>query len=99
MKHAGPDTLAHLAALRAALRGLPGLAERRPGCFYRRGQAFLHFHDDAAGRFADVRLAGPHFTRLAVTDAAGQADLLRRVQQALRPPTASVGHTPGQPIL
>ena len=91
MKHAGPDTLAHLAPLLAALRGLPGLAERRPGCFYRRGQAFLHFHDDATGLFADVRLAGPDFTRLAVTDAAGQAALLHRVQQALTPPAASAG--------
>lgn len=91
MKHAGPDTLAHLAPLQAALRGLPGLAERRPGCFYRRGQAFLHFHEDAAGLFADVRLAGPDFTRLAVTDAAGQAALLHRVQQALTPQAASAG--------
>ena len=91
MKHAGPDTLAHLAPLLAALRGLHGLAERRPGCFYRRGQAFLHFHEDAAGLFADVRLAGPDFTRLAVTDAAGQAALLHRVQQALTPQAASAG--------
>lgn len=91
MRHAGPDTLAHLAPLLATLRGLRGLAERRPGCFYRRGQAFLHFHDDAAGQFADLRLAGPDFTRLAVTDAAGQAALLHRVQQALTPPAASAG--------
>lgn len=91
MKHASPDTLAQLAALLAALRGLPGLAERRPGCFYRRSQAFLHFHDDATGLFADVRLAGPGFTRLPVADAAGQAALLQRVGQALTAPAASAG--------
>ena len=34
---------------------LDGLTERTPGTFYRRSRAFLHFHADPAGIFADVR--------------------------------------------
>lgn len=91
MKHAGPATLQALAPLLADLRALPSLVERRPGCFYRRGQAWLHFHDDPAGVFADVRLAGPDFTRLRVSEPAEQAALLALVRQA-------VGKVPGSKI-
>ncbi len=57
MKHAGAAALARLADLLAALRRRRGLVEKRPGVFYRRGRAFLHFHEDPAGLFADVRPA------------------------------------------
>lgn len=86
MRHAGADTLAALSPLLAALRRLPGLVERRPGVFYRRGRACLHFHDDAAGVFADLRLDGPDFTRWRVSGAAEQAALLAQLQLALAAP-------------
>ena len=37
--------------------------------FYRRSAAFLHFHEDPAGFFADVRI-GPGWLRLPATTAA-----------------------------
>lgn len=86
MKHASAASLLPLAGLLAALRALqatPALVERRPGCFYRRGQAFLHFHEDPGGLFADVRLQGIAFSRWRVSDPAEQAALLARVRQAL----------------
>lgn len=83
MKHASPATLAALAPLLLAVRALPGLVERRPGCFYRRSQAFLHFHDDPAGMFADVRLAGDAFSRWRVSELAEQAALLARLRAVL----------------
>jgi hypothetical protein len=83
MKHAGSDTLAALAPLLARLRALPGLAERTHGCFYRGATAFLHFHDDAAGPFADVRLAPGAFTRLRVATAAEQDALVVAVAGCL----------------
>ena len=46
MKHAGPSALAEMDALLGELRKLEGLTERRPGVFYRRSRAFLHFHED-----------------------------------------------------
>ncbi len=83
MQHATATTLHQLAALLAALRTLPGLVEKRPGCFYRRGRAWLHFHDDPAGVFADVRLHGDNFTRLRVSQPCEQVALLDAVWVAL----------------
>jgi len=40
--------------------------------FYRGGRAFLHFHEDSAGLFADVRPAGPDFERFRVETEAEQ---------------------------
>lgn len=83
MKHAGPQTLAALGPLLSEIRGQPGLVERTPGAFYRRSRAYLHFHEDAAGCvFADIKLDGAAFTRLRVTTAAEQRQLLALVAQA-----------------
>jgi hypothetical protein len=71
-----------LASLLAEVRALPGLVERKPGIFYRRSQAFLHFHEDAEGLFADVKLSGPKFTRFRVSTAEEQALLARALHEA-----------------
>lgn len=82
MKHAGPAALEALAPLLALLRSRADLVERTPGCFYRRSQAFLHFHEDPAGLFVDVKLEGKSFTRLRVSTPAEQAALWERVSRA-----------------
>jgi hypothetical protein len=82
MKHAGPRTLALISPLLEQLRARPALREKRPGVFYRRSRAFLHFHDDPSGTFADVRLAD-EFVRLPVTSSSQQADLLDRIDDCL----------------
>jgi hypothetical protein len=82
MRHAGPDTLARIAPLLAELRRRTVLRERRPGIFELKSRAFLHFHDDPAGVFADVRLA-EDFVRLPVTSRSQQADLLDRIDDCL----------------
>ena len=82
MKHAGPDCLARISTLLAELRDRPVLRERRPGVFELKSRAFLHFHDDPAGIFADVRLADD-FIRLPVTSRSQQADLLDRIDDCL----------------
>ena len=81
MKHAGPVTLASLAPLLRQLRSVDGLTERKPGVFYLRSQAFLHFHEDPAGIFVDVKLDGSSFERLALRTAADRADLHKKVAQ------------------
>ena len=83
MKHAGAATLNALEPLLAQLRALPGIVERTPGCFYRGGAAFLHFHDDPGGVHADVRIAPPGFTRLRVESEEEGEALLARVAAAL----------------
>ena len=52
MKHAGPAALDDLRELIATIQ-LRGPKERSPGVFYRGGKAWLHFHEDKAGLFAD----------------------------------------------
>ena len=86
MRHARAPTLALLAVLLDGLRRLPGMVERQPGIFYRRSQSFLHFHEDPAGLFADLRLAaGEDFTRFQVDSAVQQAALLAAVKATLAP--------------
>ena len=82
MKHAGPRTLARISPLLEELRARPVLRERRPGVFYIKSRAFLHFHDDPRGIFADVRLAD-EFVRLPVTSSSQQSDLLGRIDDCL----------------
>lgn len=85
MKHAGPETFAQLRDLLADLRTLPGLTERKTGTFYRGSKAFLHFHEDPAGPFVDVRFsADGNFERLRVRTATDKKALLRRVRAATR---------------
>lgn len=77
MKHAGPAVLDSIEPLLAQLRALPGLTEKSRGAFYRKSRAFLHFHEDPKGLFADIRMAdGSDFERLDVTSDAARADLV-----------------------
>jgi hypothetical protein len=82
MKHAGPDALDRLEPLLAALRDLPGLREKTRGTFYRRSRAFLHFHEDPAGLFVDVRY-DVDFERVRVTTEAERERFLRQVRDAV----------------
>lgn len=83
MKHATSVALDELEPLLAQLRALQGLQERSRGVFYRRSKAFLHFHEDPAGLFADVRNASGDFDRIKVSDGEGQGALLALVAQRL----------------
>jgi hypothetical protein len=76
MKHATPAALDQLEPLLAELRTL-GLTEKSRGVFYRRSRAFLHFHEDPKGLFADIRdPSGADFERVDVTQADGRERLL-----------------------
>ena len=82
MKHATDDALDRLEPLLGRLRALDGLRERTRGTFTHRSRAFLHFHEDRAGLFADVRLAGD-FERHEVTTAAQQSRLATTIERHL----------------
>jgi hypothetical protein len=82
MKHAGSGTLVRIEPLLEELRARSALRERRPGVFELRSRAFLHFHDDPSGVFADVRLADD-FVRMRVTTRAEQSELLDRIDDCL----------------
>ncbi|MBI3271361.1 MAG: hypothetical protein HYZ53_20385 [Planctomycetes bacterium] len=55
MKHAGEPALDALEDVLQGIRRIPDLTERKRGIFYKRAGAFLHFHEDPAGLFADLR--------------------------------------------
>ncbi len=83
MKHASAETLRQLEPLLKCLRALPGMTERRPGIFYRGASAFLHFHDDAAGLFADAKLDGTSFSRFKLNGARDNEELIAKVSATL----------------
>lgn len=85
MRHARPEDLDRLEDLLVQLRTLPGLIEKKRGVFYFRSRAFLHFHEDPKGFFADLREAGGgnDFDRIDVTEAAGQQALVELTRARL----------------
>ena len=83
MKHATAAALAKLAGLLDEIRSKGGINERKPGILYRKSRAFLHFHEDPAGLFADLR-AGPDFGRYPVNTPGEREILLSAVARALK---------------
>lgn len=82
MKHAGSEALDALEDLLVELRRHEALSERKRGTFYHKRSAFLHFHEDPAGLFADVKIDG-EFERSRVGTARERAALLRAVANEL----------------
>jgi len=78
MRHARAAALAEIEGLLTTIRRVAALKERGPGIFYLRGKAFLHFHEDPAGLFADLRKDGD-WVRFAVNTKAGQQRLVKSI--------------------
>jgi hypothetical protein len=82
MRHARDDALNELEDVLAAVRSFHGLTERKRGAFYRKSAGFLHFHEDPAGLFADLKVASD-LERFRVSTPEERAALLARVEGAL----------------
>lgn len=80
MKHAGPAALDDLRELIITIQSR-GLKERSPGVFYRGGKAWLHFHEDKAGLFADIRVSA-EWERFRVSSPDERAAFLALVDNA-----------------
>ncbi len=83
MRHATENDLDHLEELLVDLRALPELRERKRGSFSLGSRAFLHFHEDSADFYVDVRLDGS-FQRMRVTSRTEQLAFLRRVRAEIQ---------------
>jgi hypothetical protein len=83
VRHARSRDLDQLEDLLDRLRAVEGLTERRHGVFYRGSTAFLHFHEDQAGLFADLK-AGGGWLRYPVSSAPGQRTLVADARRVLR---------------
>ncbi len=82
MKHAGDAALDTIEPLLAELRRMEGLRERNRGVFYRNSSAFIHFHEDPAGIFADLR-ANSGWTRVPVNSSSDRRRLIRAAREIL----------------
>jgi hypothetical protein len=77
MAHADEAALQRLLPLLRQLRELKGLREMKPGIFYLKGSAFIHFHDEAGALVADLKnTRGTGFDRYAVDTPPGQRKLI-----------------------
>jgi hypothetical protein len=83
VRHVSAAGLDELDDVLLELRRVDGLKEKKRGVFYRGSRAFLHFHEDPTGLYADVRLAAD-FERMRVTTKAEQKRLLSVVRAAAR---------------
>ena len=83
MKHAGDVALAALADLLDEIRRYEGLKEPKRGTFYCKSSGFLHFHEDPAGLFADLKVDG-EYRRFPVNTAPERRTWLRRIAQITR---------------
>ena len=82
MKHAGPAALDSLKPLMERIRSIPSLKEKSRGVFYAKSRAVLHFHEDAAGLFADLRAPdASDFERFKVDNAAARMALIGRLKE------------------
>ncbi|MGB2462972.1 MAG: hypothetical protein ACPIEU_09485 [Candidatus Puniceispirillaceae bacterium] len=83
MEHASGESLATIADLLRAIRNISGLRERKTEIFYRRGKAYLHFHESSDGElFADVRLSSDtEFERHNVSTKTSKEDFLALIEK------------------
>ncbi len=82
MKHAGTEVLSQLESFLTQVRRCEGLREKRPGVFYLKSRAFLHFHEDPRGVFADIKLTND-FSRFPVNTPKQRERLLGRIDRLL----------------
>ena len=82
MKHAGPEALDQLEPILEEIRRLGGLKEKKRGSFQCGSNGFLHFHEDPAGFFADLKV-GDDYQRFPINSKTQTQTFLRRAVAAL----------------
>ena len=82
MKHATDIALDKLEDLLKEIRRLGILKENKRGVFYLKSTAFLHFHEDPAGLFADLKM-NDQFQRFPVNNAAEKKILVSRAKKVM----------------
>ena len=83
MKHASEQALDALEDVLEQIRKQERFKERKRGVFYKGSVAFLHFHEDAAGLFADLKL-GKEWARYPVGTKSERREFLLKVASIAR---------------
>ena len=83
MKHASGECLVQIGDLLCAIRNVSGLRERKTIIFYRRGKAYLNFHESSDGELlADVWLSSDtEFERHNVSTKTSREDFLALIEK------------------
>jgi hypothetical protein len=80
MKHASAKSLEGVESLLKEIRASAALNEKKRGIFYLGAKAFLHFHENPSGMYADLKgLRFPPFWR---RDESGAENIASRVAAA-----------------
>jgi len=82
MKHATGAALGTISDLLEHIRKRQELREKKLGVFYRKSKAFLHFHEDPAGMFADINV-GDRYERFPVNSAPERKKFLTALDRVL----------------
>ena len=82
MKHATTAALGEVSELLGQIRLRDGLKEKQLGIFYWKSKSFLHFHENLAGLFADLRV-GTDFVRYPANSRRECDELLSAIDQAI----------------
>ena len=56
MKHASTKSFDCIKDILTKLKKYKSLKEKQKGVFYKNSQAFIHFHEDLEGLFADLKI-------------------------------------------
>ena len=80
MKHATAETIARIEPLLKRLRNIDALKERKPGIYYFKSSAFLHFHEEGDQVYADIKFEPPDFKRLPATTRDQQDELIKLIR-------------------
>lgn len=80
MRHARDEALDRIEQLLRSIRLVSGLTERKRGVFYRRSQAYLHFHEDGDDIYGDLKEVRD-WTRYRVTSPSEQRTFLNAVKR------------------
>jgi hypothetical protein len=84
VKHARKAALDTLEPVLAAIRRRPALREKVRGVFYRRATPLLHFHEDPAGLFGDLKV-GSDWRRFPVNTRTERRALLAELTGLVQP--------------
>lgn len=83
MKHATTETIAKLEPLLNRIRKFRELKEKKPGIYYYKFNAFLHFHEDGNQVYADIKLIPPNFERFPASTSEQQDQLISLIQRKI----------------
>jgi hypothetical protein len=81
VKHASEAALFKLVELIEKIRKFEQLKEKKFGIFYFKSAAFLHFHEDPAGLFVDIKLDDKKFDRFGVNSKAEQKYVVQQLNE------------------